>query len=373
MEIASTDEAVLGMGFDSVLGEFRSVGVQGAATDPSAMGQVGGSQFSRVTSWEEISKVVRVDAEVSAQFGIAGGSAKFSFADKMRASSQFTTVMVSINALNALVQIPSARLTPDASQLLAAGDTQRFAERFGDKFVRGIKTGGEFFGFIQIKAQSREREKQVAGEIGANYLTASVKVSASLDEELRTGLLTIDAFSWQTGGTVELHTDIDSMSNAARAFGASVKTLGTPVTAIVDDYTELDLPKGPSPLAIAEKRSFLSRMVSFMNRARQLSADIDYALLNPGFFEQMDAAVIEQLQALAPAVDAIRNQIKARVSACLNDLEACDQFTPVFPAMPPLVRKALTDAESMRARVEQFLKTVTTRPPKVKGNLGLGL
>jgi hypothetical protein len=365
MEISCDNEAVLGMGFDSIRGEFRSVSVEGDATNPGTTGQAGNSVWKRVESWADISRELKIEAEASAQFGIAGGSAKFSFAEKMRTSSHFTTMIISVTASNPLTQIPRARLTTEARDLLKAGKTEQFGQRFGDMFIRGLRTGGEFYGFVQIVAKSKEMEKQISGEIEANYATASAKVSSSFSEKIQRGELSIAAYAWQTGGTVQAHTNIDTMCEAARSFGQSVRDQSFTVGAIVDNYTELDLPDGPSPVAREEKRSFLMRMTAFMNSLRQLSKDIDFALLFPDYFESLDVAALNEY---AKQVDAARNEIKRRVESCLANIANCDSWTPALPPVSPIVRKTLIDAEQHRKFWE---KIISANPvPRPKGPIG---
>jgi hypothetical protein len=114
------------------------------------------------------------------------------------------------------------------------------------------------FGSLPKPAHAKKR---IAGEVEANYLTASADVKWSFTEEERQGKVITEAHSWQTGGTVQLHDSIDPLSNAAHDWGQKVREQGFPVTAILADYSELDLPRGPSLIDLQDRKDFLSRML----------------------------------------------------------------------------------------------------------------
>jgi hypothetical protein len=80
----------------------------------------------------------------------------------------------------------------------------------------------------------------------------------------------------------------------------------------------------------------------------------------------MDASIIKTLEELHPKLDNIRNDIKARVTACLDDFNKCQQFTPDLGTLPPLVRKTHTDAQSARMKHEDFIRMVTQQVPRLQ-------
>lgn len=92
----------------------------------------------------------------------------------------------------------SPALSPAAAQPVSDGQQNRFAEQFGEYFVRGISTGGRFFGVVRIETKSSQAKTDVDAALSASY-------GFSVDAEVRlkiSALNSADAYIIFDGGRV---------------------------------------------------------------------------------------------------------------------------------------------------------------------------
>ena len=136
-----------GLGFNSLTGKIRGDAlVPGQAKEIKGVeGQTIRYYLSKVESVEELHTQLGLSAEVNAQFGLFGASAKFDFAQTSTFNSYSVFMVARVEVINAFRQLDGPRLDPPAEALLKpGGDRDRFAEQFGDSFIIGMQTGGEF-------------------------------------------------------------------------------------------------------------------------------------------------------------------------------------------------------------------------------------
>ena len=98
-----------------------------------------------------------------------------------------TVCVLSFHAINAFETFHGeVELAKDAEELLRLGDKKRFRDRFGDCFVSGRFTGGEFFGTIRIETEATERDEEIAVAINASFgpFKPAEKVDKTTSEKL---------------------------------------------------------------------------------------------------------------------------------------------------------------------------------------------
>jgi len=108
-------------------------------------------------------------------------SGRFNFAQDAKVQAHSLTLMVSATLRKSFQQIDAPVLTTDAASLVSAGKLDVFAERYGDRFVRGAYLGGLFFGIFRIETKDEMSRQNVdtalAGSYGLFSADINVKVS----------------------------------------------------------------------------------------------------------------------------------------------------------------------------------------------------
>jgi hypothetical protein len=108
-----------------------------------------------------------IGADVSAGIGLFRASASFDFSKRCKIQSSSLTVVVSAEERFAFKQMDSPELSTPAAKLVDKGQLGLFASQFGDYFVRGISSGGRFFGVVRIDIKSAQSKTDVNAALSA--------------------------------------------------------------------------------------------------------------------------------------------------------------------------------------------------------------
>src|SRR5690349_20563817 len=168
----ATANMFIGDGIDALSGEVRS-SVVTATEFEDITGQGGAAQevlfqLERVQSFEELQESLGLSIDASASFGLFGGSEKFRLQEESRFNRFSLHMKVHVRVINAERRMKNPQLLPEARDLLATGNTKRFRERFGDLFVRGLRTGGEFFALMEIQTANDSEVEAISNEAEAS-------------------------------------------------------------------------------------------------------------------------------------------------------------------------------------------------------------
>jgi hypothetical protein len=168
-------------------------------------------------------------------------SAKASFKKGIQVSSQCTLVMLGFNYLKAYEAFNSElTLVQDGTRLLEVNNLSRFNERFGDYFISGVRTGGEFYGVARIESFSLARQADLAVKIQAGYMAyqASGRVTDELKEEIRNERIAY--FHMQRGGLPKTVATIEDLYNArVKVLEEFTGQYAVPYQVTISPYTEL--------------------------------------------------------------------------------------------------------------------------------------
>jgi hypothetical protein len=94
-------------------------------------------------------------------------AARVDFSKTTGFNSSSTFVLAEASVRNPIVRGKDIRLTDPASALLRALNIDGFKTAFGDSFVRGIKSGGEFFAVFRLTSLRQETQQQLASTLTA--------------------------------------------------------------------------------------------------------------------------------------------------------------------------------------------------------------
>jgi hypothetical protein len=276
-----------------------------------------------------------------------GGSAKLNFRKMCKASTQATLCVLRVSATNAYEQIPDPKLTEEAWNLLSAGDTKRFRQRFGDAFVSGRYVGVEFYGVIRVEARSAERQREIASEIQAKYGTfVDGGGKVKIDQRTKSSEHRIEIFTFQRGGSIQVCQTLDELTALARhALDEGRSGRGYPHAVMLDPYEELKLPHdGASPIQVEAARRAIGRLLAHRDALERLQNEIDFVLRNEEWFVEPDRGALNKAsRAISSEIDAVVE----RADVCSRDFERCTDYHPNYPDLVLPQRKVDSGVDSV--------------------------
>ncbi|QIS12235.1 hypothetical protein [Nocardia arthritidis] len=305
------------VGVDSASGSARNAAATGT---PSTVPNAGGSTISfhmeQVETVEDLLNSVGVSAKASGGIGLFSASARFDFAQSCKVHSSSVFLIVAVQVTEAFQSVLSPGIKPEAAALLANGDTDRFREEFGDLFVRGILSGGQFFGVVEVATRDQTDAKKIAAGLSASYaaFSASGTFDKTFTDTVSSHRTKVTCFV-EGGQNLELPTGVDTMTKRAVGFPKELEGHAVPYLALLDDYGVLPLPKGPNFADLQHQQDVLTECARLRNLHQQWLNDLDYIDGNPGEFIDPDPAALDQLR---NDIDADMNAIAAAASQAID-------------------------------------------------------
>ena len=336
----------IGKGFDTLSEDIKiTPAVRGRISPPDhADGQTGTFNVIIVQGTKQFEEALDINVSVGGGFGPFRASAKTKFMNKCKVSSQALHCIVSFDATNAFESFDNVELTEDAEELLKLNKTQRFKDRFGDRFISGRYTGGQFFGSIRIESESYERQESLAVEVKAK-LGAFFSAKANVDESSKISISSkeIEILTFQTGGEViPVFSFKQLLEQSVRVSKAIANGGSVPISFTLDDYAELELPNDDISFVDQEnQRQVKRKLTEYRKNLLELQQDIDYVLRNQDFFI-LTNNIINDLNSDNKEITKNLNLISDHMNACVRDPANCNFFTPTIPRIqiPPRKKKS---------------------------------
>jgi hypothetical protein len=185
------------------------------------------------------------------------------------------------------------KVKPSAQDLLDALNFEDFKKAFGDGFVRGLQTGGEFYAVIRITSVSTSTQTDLAASAQAamDGLIASAEFKAELAKANQSASTKTEfsAMMLQRAGSgddISPTIEIEEVKTRFKEFPKIVKN--SPVAYEVEVATYDTLPL-QVPTA-EEQEAFLFALLDAREkklRYIQTRNDLDFARRNPLFFESL--------------------------------------------------------------------------------------
>lgn len=290
----------IGMGFNSQSGLAVGTALEGftVQANPSASGQEVTASITIVSSHEELMENLGMSFEAQGRYGFFSGSAKAKFSESSNFNSTSTFLVARCLVKNPIVRARDPKVTAAAKALLDGLRFEEFQKAFGDSFVRGLQTGGEFYSVIRITSVSTGKQVELAATLqaeanglvaGGSFSAAFSKAnsSASTRSEFTATMFQKAGSGAQIAPTVEISEVIDRFKRFPEIARDSAAAYETEVAT----YDTLPLPV-PTPeeqdsflLALADAREKKLRFIQTRN-------DLDFAVRNPTFFEDLPGAEI---------------------------------------------------------------------------------
>jgi hypothetical protein len=290
-----------GVGVDSPSLRARNVAVTGTQSQiPMSSGDTLSYIMQQIESQTELQTTLGISAEANGGIGLFSGSARMEYAENSKIQRQSVFVVVRIRVLQAFTQIKQPSIEKSAADLLAQGnpeDMQRFQERYGDMFVRGLVTGGQFFGLIEIETKDDNDKKTVKAGVKAAYgpFGGSGNFSEEFTRTVKNRSVLVTCYI-EGGQDSPLPVSVDQLMEAARTWPGTVRGNSVPYDALLDPYSILPLPKLPNFVTLQHQKDVLTQCAQFRNEDLMALANIDYIKAKPNEFVGVGNYQLDQLQ-----------------------------------------------------------------------------
>jgi hypothetical protein len=349
--IIFNDEEI-GMGFNSETGLAVGTALEGFMVQENlaAPGMEVTSSISIVNTHEELMETMGMSFEAQGRYGFFSASAKAKFAESSNYNSTSTFVVARCVVENPFRRGKSFRVTAEAQSLLDTNRFEEFKTAFGDCFVRGLQTGGEFYAVIRVTSASETTQSSLSFELQAeaNGLVAAGSFKGKFDTANQSANSRSEyvATMYQKAGAgpqIAPTVEIDEVIARFKAFPQIAQASAAAYETEIATYDTLPLPLPTSEeqedflLALADAREQKLRFIQTRN-------DLQFALRNPAFFEGipeaqvLNAAIVSYTRLINGVIDHAVRLSRGEVSpAKLFDPSAL--APPIFEPAPVVLRR----------------------------------
>jgi hypothetical protein len=290
----------IGMGFNSESGLAIGTALEGftVQANPVASGQEVLASIYIVNSHEELMQNLGMSFEAQGRYGFISASLKARFSESSNYNSTSTFLVARCIVQNPLVRGENFRAQSSAQALLDAVRFDEFKRAYGDSFVRGLQTGGEFYTIIRITSVSSTKQVELAAALHAEYngliTSGGFQVQFSQANASTSTSSEYTATMYQKAGSGEEiapSVEISEVLSRYKNFPQIVKMSPVAYETEVATYDTLPLPV-PTP---EEQDDFLFALRDAREKKLhyiQTRNDLEFALQNPLFFEGLPANAV---------------------------------------------------------------------------------
>jgi hypothetical protein len=292
--IMFNDERI-GMGFNS--GSGLAVGtaleVGPITADPVADGQNVAASISVISSHEELMERIGMSFEAEGRYGFVSGAAKAAFSESTNYNSTSTFVVATCVVKNPFKRGSNFHLTGSAEELLRSQRLEEFETAYGDSFVRGLQTGGEYYAVVRITSVSESTQFELGASLSAEaqglVASGSFKATFEVANSSASTRSEYEATMYQqagSGATISPTVEIGEVIDRYKRFPEIARDSAAAYQTEVATYNTLPLPL-PTP---EEQEAFTFALADARQRKLryiQLRNDLEFALLRPAFFRDL--------------------------------------------------------------------------------------
>ncbi|MDA2549553.1 PASTA domain-containing protein [Bacillus cereus] len=161
----------IGMGFNSqsgiVVGTALDVGE--ITENKVTPGMQVHSEITIVNSHEELMDKLGMSFEAQGRYSAFSSSFKAEFSESSSYNSTSTFLIARCIVTNSFIRGRNLRVKPEAEALLKSNRFNEFYTAFGDSFVRGLQTGGEYYCIIRITSIDIKTQSKLAATLKAEF------------------------------------------------------------------------------------------------------------------------------------------------------------------------------------------------------------
>lgn len=268
-----------GMGVKSATGGRRGLGVVGAVSQiAGASGGSGGFEMTRIQTTSDLEDHVGISADASGGVGLFSASDRFNFVKDCKIQTTSIAILLHCTRQFGFQQIDDPALSPSAAQLVSQGQVDLFGDRFGDCFVVGLKTGGQFFGVIRIDTRNDESRQTVENSLSGSYGTFSADVQVKVSDAMKSTQSQAYVQCYYEGGEVKIVKvqTPDDLFAAADQWSNTVASQAKPYSALLLPYVIASGPQPPNKEDLQHQHDVLVRCAKLRSQVMDRLNLIDY-------------------------------------------------------------------------------------------------
>lgn len=305
-------------------------------TTPTEIVDTGGKTadifLTLVESQEEQDSALQLSTSVSASYGLFGGSGKFDLSQEMHVHDFALSLVIRATVLDTFTQLRDVQFGKEATDQLANGLEDRFREQFGDMFVRGIQTGGEFVAILQIEGHDENDQSSMRSDLEASGVLGGVALSTSDSFSTHVSHATSGRKTklrhFQVGGNPVASIDPGEMVKHALTFADEVKAgQKEAFQALLLSYKTVDSPKPPNFIDLENARETIETLMQMRRDALTRLTAFNFVVAHPEQFEIPPTMV---LSAIVGRFETAVAKLTSAASRCVNSpKEAPEALTSV--------------------------------------------
>ncbi len=368
--IEFTDGMKFGLGYNGLTGGvLPSPAVTGSTSALSgAAGQGATIDCLTIEDVESLHKSLGISVDAGGSYMGFSGSAKVDYVHSCDLSSFSTYVLVRVSVQDAFESIDSPVFSQDASDLLKAGNTDRFRQRFGDSYIEGIRKGGEYFAIYQLTSTDQSEKESLAVSVHAafNGVLASAQLNTAINSAVSSSKshLEVQVHVFRQGAITTADLSVEDIMATARQFPVAVSgDKAFPYAVQLQDYTALKNPNDNFTFYdIQQQQDVLADLAKKRFGFLTLRDNISYILKHSDAFANPDGSAVDR-DALSNTFDDVTSQIntmETEASACARDAGQC-KFTTFDVSkfkLPGLATKQVPVVSLVGLRAHPILKAL---------------
>jgi len=352
LKIPFIDGMKVGLGYDLLTGQpmsSPSITFAGPTPPQTGLGQTVTTTFRLIQDVDALHDALGISASVAGGYAGFSGSAKMQFAQECSVTQYCLYAVLAVEVINSCVTVDGPVLVQDGTDLLTTNDMPRFRQRFGNRYISGLKTGGEYYAVYRVQSFDAEERVSISAKIAASFhnpvLSASLNADIESSKATSQNELDVNVFVYEAGGITTTETDLAQMIDKAHAFPTLVAgDRAISYQVLLDEYIGLELPGDNLNFYDQEKQTetllFNTRLLNDFN---SLINDIDFIRQHMDRFHNPDGSPPDDqaLQDARTSCVTIVGQLESAISGCMKDATTCSHFlqtTDDFTNKLPILR-----------------------------------
>lgn len=343
----------LGRGYDSIRNQIKG------KTDPSAdlitysvtQSQDIATSVGRVENESSLREMIGNDTDTTIGYGPVSVSASSKFSKESTYNAYSLYFLVKSRVINSPILLKNEITIGAAAKVL---NSSEFFNTFGNFFVNGVITGGEFYALLEIATTSKEDKEKLEVSVGTSVTSgeASFNLTNKFTREVSSLAKTrnvtyFTAYTGTFGASAPMDT-VEDITTFAKGFPASVTPdKGETLYAIMTPYDNLSGFNQKLSVDMMAIEEIKKNLVNVFTRAKYINDSINFALTHVNEFSDTTSQlekVQQQLTDVFTAVIAARRQI---------DIDPTQKIT--IPALPDLSKLPIHISSGQRAEFNPFI------------------
>ena len=279
-----------GNGFDSLSAEVKRVPLKSCETRELPGGQAVEHELIQIESVSQLNKALGLSAEGSLRTGFTKISAKASYMKSHKMDRYSIYLLASTKVKNREIDLGRLSLSDEAKDLLnQPNGLTLFHKAYGDRFVRAISYGGEYFGVLRISSNSKQDKQNIRASISSSGFgwNASGKVQTSLQKYSKTNSMSVKNII-NGAMSVRPPTTVAEMIELASRFPQLIGRKGSPIKVVLSDYTVFPEYAAKFTTIETEQKLVLRDIATNYLDYQSIANDLDFIISNADQFRFKD-------------------------------------------------------------------------------------